>query len=217
MGENKCIEDCMNYNFDMTYAECVSACKAGGKRASLIIKEGKIKGGDIKIRGHIENTGDVTLDAVHIVLKDKSGEIGIEPDFHTWIIKRGHAKNFKMSTHWNPFSSVREGGNVTLCVMSGTKQIAHRYIRLDLDEDPNRVTETLINTGARVIDGVKATTDTIVEKATPKPCAWYDVICHIEKLGYKVIFAVIVVIALLVALGYSGLGGAAGKAAEKRV
>lgn len=213
MGVNKCIEDCMNYNYDMTYAECVAACKAGGKRASLIINYGAISGGDIKIRGYIENTGDETLTAVYIVLKDKSGEIAMEPDFHKWTIDRGRVQGFTISTRWNPFSSVREGGNVTLSAISGTTELAHRYIRLDLEEDPNRVVEAVKDVTAKAQEAVGSAKKAI----TPKPCVWYDIGCHIRKMGYKVLFVIVILIALLAALGMSGLGGAAGKAAEKRV
>ena len=50
-----------------------------------------------------------------------------------------------------------------------------------------------------------------------EPCVWYDIPCHLKGLSWKILGIAAVVILLLIALGYSGLGGAAGKAAEKRV
>lgn len=135
-AEQKCIEDCLLYCYDKTYEQCVQSCKAPEKRASIIVTSGTQKGGDIKLAGYIENTGDVKLNNAFLELASKTDRICREPDFFRWNIEKGRTQTFSISSFWNPFASLREGGTIYLYLYSGTEEVTHKYIRLDFTPDP---------------------------------------------------------------------------------
>ena len=201
-AQEQCVQDCINYNHNMNAQECRVACGlAGMPSVNVLIWRGVYHGGDTKVEGEIENVGRLT---VRGKVRLRQDEKVVKSDLQSISLVAGERKKFKISTHWNPYSSTRMKGRVNVCFDDLRTGKTINYVATQLDKPA----ESLPIIGSTPLSvSVPAAGEKIASISMPS-------VGLAGKGVIGLIVFVAVAIAALLALGYSGLGGSVGRVAE---